>query len=116
MTLILYGIPNCDTVKKARAWLDGRCIAYAFNNYRVDGIDRGTVSGWVKAVGLKTVLNRNSTTFRELPEAKSDLSEPAAIALMVAHPTMIKRPVLVGLATPLFGFRPDLYAAALGGP
>ena len=115
MTLKLYGIPNCNTVKKARTWLETQGVDYVFHNYKTDGIDRKTLEGWVKAVGLATVLNRNSTTFKELPEAKGDLDQKAAIALMMAHPSIIKRPVLVGPVAPVFGFKADVYAAAVKG-
>lgn len=115
MTYTLFGIPNCDTVKKARTWLDAQGVAYAFHNYKTDGIDKKTLDGWVKAVGLATVLNRNSTTFKELPEAKAELDQKAAVALMMAHPSIIKRPVLVGPEKPVFGFKADVYAAAVKG-
>jgi arsenate reductase (glutaredoxin) len=114
--ITLFGIPNCDSVKKARTWLDTRRVGYVFHNYKTEGIDRKTLEAWVKAVGLATVLNRNSTTFKDLPEAKADLDEKAAITLMMAHPSIIKRPVLAGLDKPLFGFKPELYARALGKP
>jgi arsenate reductase len=114
MSLTLYGIKNCDTMKKARAWLDGQGIAYAFHDYKTAGIDRASLERWVKAQGWETVLNRAGTTFRALPEAdKTGLDAAKAIALMLANPSMIKRPVLEGGGTLLIGFKPESYAAAL---
>jgi arsenate reductase len=108
----IYGIKACDTMKKARDWLDGHGIAYAFHDYKVAGIDRATLQGWAGKVGWETLLNRNGTTFRSLPDAdKTGLDEAKAIALMLAQPSMIKRPVLdVGGALTV-GFRPDGYTA-----
>ncbi|MBW8303815.1 MAG: arsenate reductase, partial [Brevundimonas sp.] len=95
MTPTLYGIPNCDTVKKARVWLDQHGVAHAFHDYKKAGIDRARLQDWVAAHGWQTVLNRAGTTFRALPEAdKADLTAERAIALMLAQPSMIKRPVL----------------------
>lgn len=112
----IYGIKNCDTMKKARAWLDGRGVDYAFHDYKAAGIDRATLSGWVDEHGWETVLNRAGTTFRALPDAdKSGLDADRAIALMLAQPAMIKRPVLDLGERRLVGFRPDIYAAALAG-
>ncbi len=111
MVPTLYGIPNCDTVRKARVWLDQHGIAYAFHDYKKAGIDRATLKGWVEAHGWEVVLNRAGTTFRALPDPeKSDLTADKAIALMLAQPSMIKRPVLdVGGRTTV-GFKPDVYA------
>ncbi|HZU63868.1 MAG TPA: arsenate reductase [Novosphingobium sp.] len=118
MTTTLYGIPNCDTVKKARAWLDARGIAYAFHDYKKAGADAGKLAGWIAAAGLDKVLNRAGTTFKKLPpEAREGLDEAGAIALMVAAPSMIKRPIVEyggvehagGL---LVGFRPEEWEAA----
>jgi arsenate reductase len=109
----LYGIKNCDTMKKARAWLDAHKVAYAFHDYKASGIDRKTLEAWAKAVGWETLLNRAGTTFRKLPDAdREGLSEKKAIALMLAQPSMIKRPVLTGKAAPIVGFKPETYAAA----
>ena len=95
MTVTVYGIKNCDTMKKARAWLDQHGVAYVFHDYKASGIDRPTLEGWSKAVGWQVLLNRAGTTFRKLPEAdKADLNETKALALMLAQPSMIKRPVL----------------------
>ena len=115
MTPILYGIPNCDTVKKARVWLDQHGVAYAFHDYRKAGIDRARLEQWVAAHGWETVLNRAGTTFRALPpEAKADLDAAKAIGLMLAQPSMIKRPVLDLGDRTVVGFKPEIYAAALG--
>ncbi|RYG16055.1 MAG: arsenate reductase [Caulobacteraceae bacterium] len=112
MTPRLYGIPNCDTVKKARAWLDQRGQAYVFHDFRKAGIDQATVQDWVSEHGWEVVLNRKGTTFRSLPEAdKADLDADRAIALMLAQPSMIKRPVLDRGGRTVIGFKPDIYAA-----
>ena len=111
----LHGIKACDTMKKARAWLDGRGLAYAFHDYKAAGIDAATLREWAKQVGWEVLLNRSGTTFRKLPEAdKQGLDEARAIALMVAQPSMIKRPVLDLDGRLMVGFRPDQYAAAFG--
>jgi arsenate reductase (glutaredoxin) len=111
----IYGIKNCDTMKKARAWLDGHAIAYAFHDYKAAGIARGTLAGWVRTVGWEALLNRTGTTFRKLPEADRDgLTERQAIALMMAQPSMIKRPVLDHGGALLVGFKPEAYANAFG--
>ena len=91
----IYGIKNCETMKKARAWLDKYKIAYAFHDYKASGIDKATLEGWVRKVGWETLLNRGGTTFRKLPDGdKEGLTEKRAIALMLAQPSLIKRPVL----------------------
>lgn len=111
----LYGIPNCDTVKKARVWLDQHGVAYAFHDYKKLGVDRATLEDWVAAHGWETVLSRTGTTFRGLPpEAKADLDAGKAIELMLAQPSMIKRPVLEVDGRTTVGFRPELYAAVFG--
>ena len=118
MTAILYGIPNCDTVKKARAWLDARGITYAFHDYKKQGADPARVARWVEQAGWEKVLNRAGTTFRKLPEAdREGLTADKAVAVMVANPSCIKRPVVEyrgpqgeGL---LVGFKPDEWQAAL---
>jgi arsenate reductase len=111
MTPTLYGIPNCDTVKKARVWLAEHGVAHEFHDYKKAGIDRARVEGWVAEHGWETVLNRAGTTFRALPDAdKADLNAATAVDLMLAQPSMIKRPVLdLGRRT-LVGFKPDRYA------
>ena len=113
MVITLYGIRNCDTVKKARAWLDGREIAYAFHDYKTAGIEAERLQSWCKELGWETLLNRTGTTFRKLSEAdKQGLDEHKAIALMLAQPSMIKRPVLDLGTQRLVGFKPELYAQA----
>lgn len=113
MTPTLYGIPNCDTVRKARAWLDGRGIAYAFHDYKKAGIDRASLERWAGEHGWTVVLNRAGTTFRKLPEAdRADLDRDKAVALMLAQPSMIKRPVLDLGDRRIVGFRPEIYEAA----
>lgn len=110
----MYGIKNCDTVKKARQWLEGRGVDYRFHDYRVDGLEPVTLMGWRDALGWEKLLNRASTTFRELPEAdKADLDADKATALMLASPTMIKRPVLEIDGRLTLGFKPDLYEKAV---
>ncbi|KIZ41481.1 MULTISPECIES: ArsC family reductase [Rhodopseudomonas] len=114
MPVTLYGIKNCDTMKKARLWLDGHGVAYAFHDYKTAGIDQARLTRWAKAVGWETLLNRAGTTFRKLADAdKQDLTERKAIALMLAQPAMIKRPVLEGDGKLLVGFKPELYAEEL---
>ena len=114
MTLTLYGIPNCDTMKKARVWLEGQGIAYHFHDYKKSGIDAATLRDWASQVGWEKLLNRAGTTFKKLPDAdKAEIDEGKAIALMLAQPSMIKRPVLTGAGAPLVGFKPELYEAAL---
>ena len=94
MTIHLYGIPNCDTVKKARTWLDGVGVDYTFHDYKKEGADRSNLERWADAVGWEVLLNRRGTTFRKLDEAdKADIDRDKAIALMLEHPSMIKRPV-----------------------
>jgi len=115
MTLILYGIPNCDTVKKARVWLDQHGVAFVFHDYKKAGVDRARLQGWVAEHGWQIVLNRAGTTFRALPETdKADLTAERAIELMLAQPSMIKRPVLDLGDRTLVGFKPELYEAAFG--
>lgn len=115
MTLTIYGIPNCDTVKKARNWLDGRGVAYAFHDYKKSGIDAITLGRWADVVGWDVLLNRAGTTFRGLSDAdKADIDRDKAIALMVAHPSLIKRPVLEGAEVTLVGFKPDIWTATVG--
>lgn len=113
MPVTIYGIKNCDTMKKARTWLDGHGVAYAFHDYKLSGIDRAHLKAWADKVGWETLLNRAGTTFRALPDAdKQDLDEERAFALMLANPSMIKRPVLdLGRGRILVGFKPEIYAA-----
>lgn len=115
MTTTIYGIKACDTMQKARAWLAEHRVAYAFHDYKAKGVERARLEGWVKAVGWEVLLNRSGTTFRKLPDAdKADLSEAKAIALILAQPSMIKRPVLETDAGLIVGFKPEIYAARLG--
>ena len=110
--ITIYGIKNCDTIKKARAWLDARGVSYAFHEYKSVGIDRARLEQWAKRVGWETLLNRAGTTFRALPDSKkAELDAGRAIALMLAQPTMIKRPVLAIGDRLLVGFKPEQYAA-----
>jgi arsenate reductase len=111
--ITLYGIKACDTMKKARTCLDGRGLEYRFHDYKKEGIDAGTLAAWCAEHGWETVLNRKGTTFRTLSEEeKLNIDTEKAIALMQAHPSMIKRPVLDIGPRRLVGFKPDLYAAA----
>ena len=114
MTITIYGIKNCDTMKKARVWLDGHGVAAAFHDYKASGIDKASLERWVKEHGWETVLNRAGTTFRALPDAeKQGLDAGKAIALMLAQPSMIKRPVLdLGKGKTIVGFKPERYAEA----
>jgi arsenate reductase (glutaredoxin) len=116
MSITLYGIPNCDTVKKARTWLDGRGIAHAFVDYKKAGADAAKLASWCDALGWEAVLNRAGTTFKKLPDAdKTGLDRAKAITLMLAQPSMIKRPVVEHPGGLLLGFKPDQWAAALAG-
>ncbi|CAH0353366.1 ArsC family reductase [soil metagenome] len=113
MTITMYGIKNCDTIKKARTWLDSNGIAFAFHDYKASGIDAATVRCWVDEHGWEVILNRAGTTYRALPDAdKQGIDADKAVALMVANPSMIKRPVLDLGDRRLVGFKPDAYAAA----
>ncbi|MDD0841893.1 ArsC family reductase [Pseudomonas sp. Gutcm_11s] len=114
MSYTLYGIKACDTMKKARTWLDEQGVTYAFHDYKASAIDRESLTRWCAEHGWETVLNRAGTTFRKLDDAqKADLNQAKAIELMLAAPSMIKRPVLDLGGKTLVGFKPDLYAAAL---
>lgn len=111
--LTLYGIPNCDTVKKARAWLDSHGVAYAFHDYKKAGIDAASLGRWIDALGWETVLNRAGTTFRKLSDGdKADLDREKAIALMLGQPSMIKRPIVEGDGVLVAGFKPDAWQDA----
>jgi arsenate reductase len=115
MSITIYGIKNCDTMKRARAFLDKQKVDYAFHDYKTAGIERDKLEQWAKKAGWETLLNRAGTTFKKLPDKdKVGLTETKAIALMLAQPSMIKRPVLeLPRGKLLVGFRPDDYAAAL---
>jgi len=115
MSVEFYGIPNCDTVKKARAWLDAHGIAYAFHDYKKEGADRQKLERWVAAKGWETLLNPAGTTFRKLPDADKRGSDAAkAVRLMVEQPSMIKRPVVDYPGGLLIGFREGEWQTALG--
>lgn len=111
MPNIIYGIKNCDTMKKARGWLDTHGVAYTFHDYKATGVEKDKLKQWSDKVGWETLLNRAGTTFKKLPDAdKEGLSEKKALALMLAQPSMIKRPVLEVGGKLLVGFKPDVYA------
>ena len=113
MTSTIYGIKNCDTMKKARAWLDKQGVHYSFHDYKTAGIDRARLERWSKVAGWETLLNRAGTTFRKLPDTdKQSLDARKALALMLAQPSMIKRPVIEAGDQLLVGFKPDTYKAA----
>ena len=112
MTATLYGIRNCDTMKNALTWIDHAGFAYEFHEYKKAGIDRARLEAWAKQVGWEVLLNRAGTTFKKLPDAdKQGLDQAKAIALMLAQPSMVKRPVLETDAGLLVGFKPEVYAA-----
>lgn len=113
MSVTLYGIPNCDTVKKARAWLEGKGIAYAFHDYKKDGAAAGKIAEWVEDAGWETVLNRRGTTFRKLPDAdREGLDAKKAVIVMHANPSCIKRPVVEYPGGLLVGFNPAEWDSA----
>lgn len=116
MAITIYGIKNCDTMKKARAWLDKHGIEYKFHDYKSAGIERERLERWSNKLGWEILLNRAGTTFRKLPDKDKQVADARkAIALMLAQPSMIKRPVLdLGGGKLLVGFKPELYKAALG--
>jgi arsenate reductase len=115
MPITIYGIKNCDTMKKARAWLDSHGVDYAFHDYNSAGIERERLERWAKKAGWETLLNRAGTTFKKLPDKDKDgVTEKKGIALMLAQPSMIKRPVLeLGHGKLLVGFKPEQYAASV---
>lgn len=114
-TVTIHGIRNCDTMKKARAWLEAQGIEYKFHDYKTAGADRGLLQDWSRQVGWEVLLNRAGTTFKVLPDAdKTGLNESKAIALMSANPSTIKRPVLVSSGEVVVGFKPESYHALFG--
>ena len=114
-TVTIYGIKNCDTMKKARAWLDAHGVVYGFHDYKSAGIERSVLEGWVRKTGWETLLNRSGMTFRKLPEKdKEGVTEKKAIALMAAQPSMIKRPVLAIGGKLVVGFKPEQYETIFG--
>jgi arsenate reductase len=111
MTITIYGIKNCDTMKKARAWLDSHGVPYEFHDYKTSGIGKDRLKQWSEELGWENLLNRAGTTFRKLPDSdKEGINERKAVALMLAQPSMIKRPVLDLGTKRLVGFKPDIYA------
>ena len=115
MGIVVYGIKNCDTMKKARDWLEARGVPYYFHDYKVAGIDTTTLENWCERVGWEVLLNRAGTTFRALPDKdKQHLNEARAIQLMVENPSMIKRPVVEHDGKLIVGFKPERYEAAFG--
>jgi arsenate reductase len=111
MPITIYGIKNCDTMKKARAWLDSHSVAYSFHDYKTEGIAKDRLTQWSDELGWEALLNRAGTTFRKLPDSdREGLNERKAIALMLAQPSMIKRPVLDLGGKLLVGFKPEIYA------
>lgn len=111
---ILYGIKNCDTVKKARQWLDKQQIDYRFHDFRSDGLSASQISHWIATIGLDTLVNKRSTTWKELDQAAKDgFNEHTAVALIVAHPTLIKRPLLETGNSAQVGFKADSWQALL---
>ncbi|MDI6029116.1 ArsC family reductase [Corticibacterium sp. UT-5YL-CI-8] len=115
MTTTIYGIKNCDTMKKARSWLEAHGVDYAFHDYKASGIDRASLERWCAEFGWEKVLNRAGTTFKKLPDdAKAALDQEKAIALMLEQPSMIKRPVLDRAGALTLGFKPELYDQAIG--
>jgi arsenate reductase len=114
VTVVLYGIPNCDTVKKARVWLDAHGVAYAFHDYKKAGADPAKIADWIERAGLDRVLNKAGTTFKKLPDAaKTGLDPAKAALLMAANPSCIKRPIVEHDGGLLVGFKPEEWAAAL---
>jgi len=115
LAVTLYGIKNCDTVKKARAWLDSHDVEYAFHDYKTAGIDRSRLELWCKELGWEVLLNRAGTTFRKLSDTDKKVSDSRkAITLMLAQPSMIKRPVLDLGGKRLVGFKPESYMSVVG--
>ena len=115
MPITIYGIKNCNTMRKARVWLDKKGVAYDFHDYKTKGVERAKLEGWAKKAGWETLLNRAGTTFKKLPDKdKESVTEKKAIALMLRQPSMIKRPVLeLGGGKLLVGFNPDTYKSAV---
>jgi arsenate reductase len=115
MATTIYGIKNCDTMKKARAWLDAKGVAYDFHDYKTAGIAKEKLKGWSDKLGWETLLNRAGTTFKKLPDAdKEGINEKKALALMLAQPSMIKRPVLEAGGKLVVGFKPEIYEKEVG--
>jgi arsenate reductase len=116
LAITIYGIKNCDTMKKARVWLDGKGVTYDFHDYKTAGIEKDRLKAWSDKVGWEVLLNRAGTTFKKLPDGdKEGLNEKKALALMLAQPSMIKRPVLDAGGKLLVGFKPEVYEKEVGG-
>jgi arsenate reductase len=114
LAITIYGIKNCDTMKKARTWLDDQGVTYTFHDYKVAGIDADRLQRWAAKAGWETLLNRSGTTFRKLADAqKTDLTERKALALMIEQPSLIKRPVREMGDRLLVGFKPEIYQTAV---
>jgi arsenate reductase len=115
MAVTIHGIRNCDTMKKARAWLEAHGVTHRFHDYKTEGLDRTTLEGWAAMLGWEALLNRAGTTFRKLPESeRANLDEAKALGLMLAHPSLVKRPVLEMDGRPSVGFSPAAYARLFG--
>lgn len=116
MTTTLYGIPNCDTVKKARTWLSDNGYDYSFHDFKKQGLSRELVAGWLEQLDWETLVNHKGTTWRNLPDARKAqvVDKASALELMLENPSVIKRPVLAGAGPVSVGFSPDLYAAKFG--
>lgn len=115
MSVQVYGIPNCDTVKKARMWLDAQAIDYTFHDYKKVGADPAKLAAWIEAQGVDVVLNRRGTTFRKLSDVeKADIDAAKAVRLLEANPSMIKRPIVEHAGGVLVGFRQEEWSEALG--
>jgi arsenate reductase len=116
MTITLYGIPNCDTVKKARTWLTDHKHDFTFHDFKKQGLTRELVEGWLKDIDWATLVNRKGLTWRNLPDERKAaiVDNDSAIALMLENPSVIKRPVLQGVGATSVGFSPDQYATRFG--
>jgi Spx/MgsR family transcriptional regulator len=113
--MILYGIKNCDTVKKARRWLDANGVDFQFHDFRIDGLDRNTIEAWLKTISWETLLNKRGSTWRKLEDPrKEQLDQTIAIELMLANPTLIKRPVITNNSDCMVGFKEAEYTAYFG--
>ncbi len=113
LAVTLYGLAACDTTRAARKWLEANGVACSFHDVRADGLSKRLVEGWVKALGWERVLNKASTTWRDLPEKeKAGIDEKKAVALLLAHPTLVKRPVLDRGGVLSLGFKPEIYVKA----
>ena len=112
--ITLYGIPNCDRVRASRKWLDQHNISYKFHDVRVSGLDRDHVQGWVNQLGMDALVNRRSTTWRQLsPMVRKQLTPSSATELLLAQPTLLKRPVLETDDTLVIGFDEAMYSRVL---